>query len=172
MAQHGEELIPVGYIRRAHGLTGAVLVAPLTDAPDIRYVKGARFSVGEDASRFLSITAIRSHKDGLLVDFEGVTGRNEAEALRGVTLTIPKAQRRPLEEGEFWEDDLIGLEAVGGDGATLGTVISVVGGPAQDRLVIETAAGDRVEVPFVDAIVREVLKADDRVVLDPPEGLF
>jgi len=148
-----------------------VLVAP-TDVPDVYFVKGAQFFVDEDASRVLSVEAVRPHKGGLLVSFAGVTDRNEAEAMRGITFSIPRSQRRRLDDDEFWEAELVGLEVVDAGGAVLGKVISVVPGQAQDRLVIETAAGDRVEVPFVDAIVHEVLIADGRVVLDPPEGLF
>jgi len=146
-------------------------VAP-TDVPDVYFVKGAQFFVDEDASRVLSVEAVRPHKGGLLVSFAGVTDRNEAEAMRGITFSIPRSQRRRLDDDEFWEAELVGLEVVDAGGAVLGKVISVVPGQAQDRLVIETAAGDRVEVPFVDAIVHEVLIADGRVVLDPPEGLF
>ncbi len=143
-----------------------------TDVPDVYFVKGAQFFVDEDASRVLSVEAVRPHKGGLLVSFAGVTDRNEAEAMRGITFSIPRSQRRRLDDDEFWEAELVGLEVVDAGGAVLGKVISVVPGQAQDRLVIETAAGDRVEVPFVDAIVHEVLIADGRVVLDPPEGLF
>ncbi len=172
MAQHGDELIPVGYVRRAHGITGAVLVAPLTDVPDVYFVTGARLFMNEDTSRMLLVEAVRPHKGGLLVSFEGVTDRNEAEAMRGITFSIPRAQRRRLDDDEYWESELVGLEAVDVVGAVLGKVISVVPGTAQDRLVVETAVGDKVEVPFVDAIVGEVLIGRGRVVLDPPEGLF
>lgn len=143
-----------------------------TDVPDVYFVKGAQFFVDEDASRVLSVEVVRPHKGGLLVSFAGVTDRDEAEAMRGITFSIPRSQRRRLDDDEFWEAELVGLEAVDAGGAVLGKVISMVPGQAQDRLVIETAAGDRVEVPFVDAIVHEVLIADGRVVLDPPEGLF
>lgn len=164
--------MPVGYIRRAHGIAGAVLVRPLTDAPELRFVPGARFVTDREHPRELEIVAVRSHKDGLLVSFAGVDDRNGAEALRGVTLTIHRSERRDLAADEYWEDDLIGLAAVDTARNELGTVVDVAGGGVQHRLVIETASGRPVEVPFVDAIVREVATASGRVVIDPPDGLF
>ena len=103
--------------------------------------------------------------------FAGIEDRTAAESLRGAVLTIPAAERRDLEEDEFWPDDLVGLEARTPQGRVLGRVSRVVSGAAQDRLVIDTGSGE-VEVPFVDPLVPEVDVAGGRVVIDPPGGLF
>ena len=95
-----------------------------------------------------------------------------ADTLRGVVFQIPAAQRRPLGEAEFWPDDLIGATAVGPLGETLGTVAGVEFAEAQDRLVIETPDGGRVEVPFVSAIVPTIDLEAGLITVDPPEGLF
>jgi 16S rRNA processing protein RimM len=60
--------------------------------------------------------------------------------------------RRELGEGEFWPEDLVGLEARSVDGDRLGVVIGVVAGLAQDRLVVD-GGGPTFEVPFVDDLV-------------------
>jgi 16S rRNA processing protein RimM len=166
------DTVPVGYVRRAHGVVGAVIVRSLTDAPELRYVKGALLTTDEDPPRVLTVTSVRSHKDGFLIGFEGVASRNEAEAMRGVSFTIPRSERRQLKEDEYWEEDLIGLAVVDVAGQSLGAIVSIVTGAAQDRLAVETESGDRVEVPFVDPIVVDVSIAEGRVVVDPPEGLF
>jgi 16S rRNA processing protein RimM len=134
-------------------------------------VVGARFNTDRDSPSELQVESVRAHKDGLLLAFAGISTRNEAESLRGITLTIARSERRDLDAGEYWEDDLIGLTAVDTSGVTLGIVASIVTGAAQDRLVVDTDAGP-VEVPFVDAIVIDVAIADGRVVIDAPEGLF
>ena len=116
--------------------------------------------------------SVRHHNDGLLVQFANINNRNEADALRGVALTIARSERRPLDEGEFWEDQLVGLHVVDTSGGALGKLVAVIAGAAQDRLVIDTGAGENVEVPFVDAIVRGVLVEERRIIIDPPSGLF
>ncbi|NND02587.1 MAG: ribosome maturation factor RimM [Acidimicrobiia bacterium] len=163
--------IPVGYIRRAHGLHGDVILRPLTDDPD-RFVVGAAFESDEVPPRRLTIADIREHKDGLLLRFEEVRNRNPADAMRGVTLTIDPHERRDLAQDEYWPEDLEGLSVELVDGTTLGTVESVITGGAQDRLVVATDAGAAVEVPFVAAIATEVDLAAGRIVIDPPPGLF
>ncbi len=161
--------IPVGYVRRAHGIKGAVVINSLTDDP-------ARFAIGRvfatDNKKFpqLTVSSIQSHRDGLLTSFEGVVDRNTAEALRGTSLLIAASERRDLETDEFWPDQLVGLQVVNPAGAQLGTVTTVVEGGAQDRLQVEGPEGV-FDVPFVAAIVTAVDIPGGRLVIDPPEGL-
>ena len=101
---------------------------------------------------------------------EGVADRTAAEGLRRSELTIAAEDRRALGDDEYWPEDLVGLPATTPDGIVLGLVTDVVLGASQDRLVVTTAAGDVVEVPFVTALVPEVTSAS--VTVDPPAELF
>jgi 16S rRNA processing protein RimM len=167
----GDARVSVGYVRRAHGIGGEVIVRPLTDNPD-RYAAGAEFGTDEDPPRVLAVRSVRRHNDGLLIHFDGISTREAAEGLQGVTLTIDETQRRALGEGEYWPEELEGLVAIDPTGRHLGTVSGVVLGEAQDRLVVTTESGDVVEVPFVEQIVGEIHPSLGHVVVDPPEGLF
>lgn len=121
--------------------------------------------------RTLTVEFAREHRNRFLVKFEGVDSRDEAEGLRGA-LYVPESDARELDAGEFWERDLEGLTAVhAGTGASIGSVAYVQPGPAQDLLVLDTPAGERL-VPFVSDIVVEVDVAAGRVTIDPPEGLL
>ena len=171
MSSDRSERIAVGYVRRAHGLRGDVLVRPLSDDPD-RFVVGAAFLTDESPPRALEIAAVRSHSDGILLGFRQPLDRNGADALRGVTLTIDPEERRQLDEDEFWPEDLEGLTALDATGTELGQVTSVITGVAQDRLAVTTPDGRVIEVPFVAAIVGEVDIAGGVVHMDPPPGLF
>ncbi|GMQ85741.1 MAG: ribosome maturation factor RimM [Acidimicrobiia bacterium] len=164
-------LVDVGYGRRAHGIGGEVVVRPQTDDPD-RWVVGATFTTDESPPRTLEATAVRTHHDDLLVRFAGIDDRDAADTLRGTVFQIPATERRPLGDGEFWPDDLIGAVALGPEGETLGTVTGIELAAAQDRLVIETADGSRVEVPFVSAIVPTVDVEARVITVTPPDGLF
>ena len=163
--------IPVGYVRRAHGLRGDVLLRPQSDDSE-RFVVGAQFMTDESPARSLEIVEIRSHAEGLLLRFAEIRDRTAAEELRGVTLTIAPEQRRELAEGEYWPEDLVGLAVFDLAGAHLGTVASVVTGGAQDRLVVSAPESVPVEVPFVAALVPVVDVAAGRIEMDPPPGLF
>ncbi len=118
----------------------------------------------------LVVAAARPHRDRFLVLFEGIATREAAEELRG-PLYVDAADVRALDEGEFWDDDLVGATAYLPDGSEIGEIAEVVHGPAQDLLSIATPRGERL-VPVAAEIVIEVEPQRGRVVIDPPEGLL
>lgn len=119
----------------------------------------------------LVITFVAPYRDrGLILGFEGVIDRSGAESLRGSILTVDAIDRRPLDDGEFWPEDLVGLEAVTPFGEHLGVVSGVEPGTAQDRVVVTSPTGAEILVPFVDDFVGD--PEDGRIVIDAPEGLF
>jgi 16S rRNA processing protein RimM len=149
-------------------LHGEVTVLPETDDPE-RFAPGSTFVT--DGDRELSIRTVKPYRDrGLVVAFHGVRGREEAETLRGLVLTIGAGERRSLGDDEFWPDDLVGLEAVDPEGVSLGTIVRIEFGPGQDRLVVVTSSGGEVLVPFVSEIVGD--PDGGRIVIDAPAGLF
>ncbi len=136
-----------------------------------RFGPGDEFMTDPDGR---SLTVGRAHpmKGGHLVSFDGVSSRDDAESLRGQQLTIAMSARRSLDEDEFWQEDLVGLDVRDRAGATLGVVVAVVLGDAQDRLTVETPDGDRVDVPFVDALVPTVDPENGFLVVVEIPGLF
>lgn len=166
-----DDRVHVGRIGRPHGLKGEVTVVASTDNPD-RFVAGSSFLTDEAQPRRLTIAETRKHHGYLLIRFDGCEDRDDAEALRGLNLTIGPEERRPLEEGEYWPQDLEGLIALNRSGDRIGVVTGVVLSDAQDRLVITTSAGGEVEIPFVDELVSEVHPSGGFVVVMPPEGLL
>ena len=163
------ERILVGLIGKPFGLEGHVTVRVETDDPE-RFAPGAIFPGpdGED----LVVDDVRTADKGIHLRFEGHHTRGAAETLRGHELTIDPADRRHLGEGEFWPDQLIGLDVVITDGRSVGKVVAFVEGHAQDRLEIATAAGDRFEVPFVYDLVPFVDLESETVTINAIPGLI
>lgn len=81
-------------------------------------------------------------KGGAIARFAEVPDRTAAEKLRGTVLTVPRASLPPLEEGEYYHADLIGLPAFTAEGEALGTCIAVENFGAGDVLEIERPAAD------------------------------
>ncbi len=162
--------IPVGYVRRAHGIGGDVVVRGMVSDASERFVADAVLTTGEPEARSFTIDSVRIHKGDFLVSLVGVGDKRTADALVGVQFVIDPAERRTLDEDEWWAEDLIGRDVVSVDGEALGEVSEVVSGAAQDRLVVLGVGGTTFEVPFVDALVPAV--HDDRIVVDLPEGLI
>ncbi len=164
------ERVTVGRLGRPHGLNGELVLFPDTDNPE-RFVTGARMTAAMRPPRQLTVSDIRPHRGALLVSFAGVVTINAAEELANAELTVDQDDLRSLDAGEYWPEDLVGLEAHTGDGEVVGRVVDVILGGAQDRLVIERADG-RFEVPFVEALVPEVDLAGGSVLIAELRGLL
>ncbi|HEY4724401.1 MAG TPA: ribosome maturation factor RimM, partial [Actinomycetota bacterium] len=117
------------------------------------------------------VRAARPHQGRLLLSLEGVEDRDAAEGLRGAWLSIPAASARPLEPGEFWPHQLVGLAVVDRQGRERGRVADVVPGAAHDLLSVELPGGASALVPAVAALVTVDLQAG-RVLVDAVPGLL
>jgi 16S rRNA processing protein RimM len=167
-----DEVLAIGRIGRPRGVRGETFVEPWTDDPRERFAAGSVLST-EPAQRGPLTVAEMSLAGGkLVVRFEGVDDRGQAEALRGTQLVIPATARPVLADpDDFYDTDLIGLTARTVAGAELGAVIEVLHAGGADYLVLDIAGTERL-VPFVRAIVPTVDLAGGFVLIDPPDGLF
>ena len=85
-----------------------------------------------------------------IVRLRGVGSRTEVEALRGEPLWVAREHAPPLEEDEFWADDLVGLDVVDGARA-VGVVERVLSMPSCELLVV-----GELLIPLIDDAVRSV----------------
>ena len=107
----------------------------------------------------LTIKSLR----GNIARFAEIADRTAAEKLRGTALTVPRSTLPPLEEGEYYHHDLIGLPAVSTDGTALGSVVAVENFGAGDVLEVERPNRKRFMVPMRPEAVPEW---GERVVID------
>lgn len=176
----------VGRIVKSHGIRGEVVVDIRTDSPEERFAKGSalttrtRKSKGSSVPETLNIEAARNHSGRLLVRFEGVGSRDDADALRGVELLVDSASFEPLQDDdEFYDHQLEGLDVRVDDAEapSIGQVSEVLHTPAGEVLSITTSADGpharrEVLVPFIEQFVPTVDLTAGAVVITPPEGLL
>jgi 16S rRNA processing protein RimM len=166
-------LLVVGEIVRPHGVRGEVVVDVRTDEPGERFVPGTVLVTDPGSAGPLTIEYAKPHLGRLIVAFEGVEDRDDAETLRKVLLCVD-SDDIPLSDDpdEFLDHQLIGLTAVDTDGEKIGEVVRIDHGPAHDMLVLSRPDGRTSLVPFVTAMVPEVDLAGGRLVMTLPEGLL
>ncbi|MGO4958041.1 ribosome maturation factor RimM [Luteococcus sp. Sow4_B9] len=163
--------VVVGVIGRAHGIRGDVAIDLRTDEPERRFEPGSVLRV-EGSRRQLTIEQARWHSGRLLVHFRELADRTAVEEARGLVLVVDvDPDELPEEEDEYYDRQLVGLEARRADGSVAGQVVEVVHLPAQDLLTIRTQRGDRL-VPFVSELVPEVDLAAGTVLLADVPGLL
>ena len=163
--------LQVARIGKPHGIRGEVTVQVLTDAPEDRFVPGTEFVVEPASSGPLTVSSARWNKDILLLGFEEVADRNQAETLRGAKLFVETEELDEDDDEGWYEHELVGLEARVG-GTVVGKVTALNTMPVQDLLMVTTPDGEEILVPFVEQIVPEVNVEDGYILLTPPDGLF
>jgi 16S rRNA processing protein RimM len=164
--------LQVARIGKPHGIRGEVTVQVLTDAPGDRFVPGTQFVVEPASAGPLTVESARWNKDILLLAFEEIETRNEAETLRGAKLFIETEALDDDDDDEGWyEHELVGLDVRVGD-KVVGKVSGLNTLPVQDLLVVTATDGGEVLIPFVEQIVPEVNVGEGFVLVTPPPGLF
>ena len=127
--------VTLAVITGAHGVTGEVRLKLFTgDLSGYRSFNGG------------SLT-LKSLRNGI-ARFAEVPDRNAAERLRGTELTVPRSALPPLDEGEYYHADILGLTAVSTAGEALGVVVAIDDFGAGDVIEIERPDKKRFMVPM------------------------
>lgn len=135
--------VTLAAIAGAHGVTGEVRLKLFGEG--VASLKPHKAFNGGT----LTLDKLRDDgKGGAIARFAEVATRNAAEALRGTALSVPRSALPPLDDGEYYHADLIGLPAHSTDGTVLGTCVGVDNYGAGDVLDIERPDGKRFMVPM------------------------
>ncbi|MFZ5719745.1 MAG: ribosome maturation factor RimM [Pseudomonadota bacterium] len=164
----GEALIQVGRVAGAFGVRGEVRITSFTAEPaallDYRDLKR------EDGTPALTLVSGREAKGGVVARAKEIETREQAEALRGLKLYIPRDVLPEPEEDEFYVTDLIGLSVETPDGEPLGAIRSVQDFGAGDLLEVQPPEGGATwYLPFTREAVPEVRIAEGKVIGVKPE---
>ena len=163
-----EPTVAVGRITRAHGVHGEVAVLVISEVPE-RFRDGA--TVWTEGGRALTVSASRPHGDRMLVRFEGVGGREQADALRGTLLVVPESASPALPEGSWWDHQIVGCAVETDAGRALGTVRDVIHTSANDVWSVVDAAETETLIPVIADVIVEVDVAGRRIVAREVPGL-
>jgi len=159
-----DDLIQVGHITGAYGIRGGVRVTPYSmDADALLSVK--TWWIDKPSLRTVQVRNAKYHSGDVTATLVDVADRDSAEALKGATVQVSRADFPELPEDEYYWTDLIGLDTVNLQGEALGKVTDMMHNGAQSILRItpvpdpnaapDAKAPERL-VPFVDQYVKTV----------------
>ncbi|KAA9010599.1 ribosome maturation factor RimM [Histidinibacterium aquaticum] len=161
----------VGALAGAFGVRGEVRLKSFCADPAAIVDYAPLYSA--DGKRFAELVLTGEAKGSLVARVDGVTTKEEADALKGTELYADRERLPELEEDEFYHADLIGLPVHDTGGALLGHVKAVHDHGAGDLLEIHgPGLSATVLLPFTREIVPTVDIGAGRIVADPPAGLF
>ncbi|MET0343071.1 MAG: ribosome maturation factor RimM [Polyangiales bacterium] len=165
-ASRAEALIELAAVVRAHGLAGEVVLKSFNPASDLlSSLNEVSLRSPEGVVTTYAVVSRRGGGDSLLIGLRGVNDRDQAEALRGSLVCVPRAVLPPLEDGEYYLADLTGLAVRDTAGNTIGHVDDVLEYPSVEALVVLVEGIVR-EVPNLDRYVPEVNVSGGFVVVD------
>ncbi len=167
--------ITVARIRRAHGLTGELQVQSETGDATETFQPGRRFQVRlvgrHEPDTTLTLETSRPHKGGFLMRFAEVSDLESARRLFGAELLLSLDELRPLDEGEFFLHQLVGLEIVESDGCSLGTIADVYDAGGQLLAAVVVNGRERL-LPIRPETVRRIDMKARKIEVSVPAGLL
>lgn len=154
MEKRSDNLVQLATIVAAHGIKGDVKIQTFTADPLGLSAYGV---VVDRNGRSFEIDHIRQVKNAVIVHFSGIDDRNQAEILKGTALYIDRQQLpENLQEDEFYQTDLVGLNVRDENNKTVGTVNALFDFGGGDLLELLTDSSKLVLIPFSKAAVPEV----------------
>jgi len=140
----------MGRVAGSYGVRGWIKVVPYSVEVDALAAHPTWWVEGEARG----LEEARPHSGNLLAKLAGIETREQALALKGAMVSVPRAALAEAGEGQYYWADLVGLEVVNTDGKPLGAVRQLVSNGVHD--VIEVAGERRRFLPWVPAVVRKV----------------
>lgn len=159
-----EQYFRVGVITSAHGIRGGVKVFPVTDDPgrfkDIKEVLYSKPNSDVIVGSY-KLRRVAFQNNMVLLEFDGVNDRNQAELLKNQQLWVSRENALPLAENEYYMADVIGMKVVSDEGEELGTVTDIIETGSNDVFQVEMPGGKELLIPSIpDCVVDIDLEKD------------
>lgn len=167
-----DDMVLVGRIGRPHGIRGHVFVNAETDFVEKRFAPGATVWVEADGGAdALTVASFRIQGGRPVVSFDGLTRIEDVETLTGRELRVPETMLAPLDDGAYYQHQLVGCVVETTGGVRVGVVTRVDGGVGGSLLTVDGPRGE-VLVPFAVDICVAVDVENKSIRIEPPDGLL
>lgn len=165
------DLFRVGVIANTHGLRGEVKVFPTTSEPDrFNYLKEVILDTGKEKKE-LEVVSVKFFKNLVIVKFKGIDNINDVEKYKGCDLYVTRENAIPLEEGECYIADLVGLKVITDNGEDFGILKDVIETGANLVFSVEHS-GKEVLLPDIPECVLDVNTEEGLIKVHIMKGLL
>jgi 16S rRNA processing protein RimM len=155
----------LGHIGHPFGLKGFVKVKPFSgETAHFSGLKKLTLKRGEK-EEIRDIAETVSHEGTVLIRFAGIDNPEEAALLKGAEIIVPRESAAPLKEGEYYVEDLKGLEVIDREGRALGHILDVIEGGGGNLAEIKLLSGARQLAPFRKEFFEDPNLEEGKIVL-------
>ena len=167
-----KERLEVGQIVNTFGIKGFVKIYPYVD--DIRRfddLKNVHIKLKKQETE-LEIEEVKYQKNMVLVKFKGIETVEAAEKLRNAFVEIDRKDAIPLEEGEYFIADLLGLDVFVDTGEKLGILDDIFNTGSNDIYVVKNELGKSILLPRIKEVFKEIDVKNKKIIVHLIEGLI
>ncbi|MEO8612563.1 MAG: ribosome maturation factor RimM [Chloroflexota bacterium] len=171
---HPEYLL-LGEILRPHGILGEVKMRVLTAYPErLSELKTVFLSSNPDGKKAQEhdVERVRMNQGYALIKLAGIHDRTEADTFRELYVMVKLENAIPLETGEFYLYQLIGLKVKTVDDETLGTLTEVLETGANDVYIVDSPQYGEVLVPATEETIIHTDVEAGIITVKLPDGLL
>jgi len=170
--EENRDLVIVARAVRTRGLKGELVAELLTDFPERFESLEELIAVSPDGERqTVKLENFWFQNGRVILKIESFDDVNSAKVFIGFDFAVPEADRVQLEADEYYDWELEGCTVSTVDGDSVGIVSSIMKTGGTEILVVSDSEVERL-VPLAASIVKDIDRANKRILIDPPPGLF
>ena len=170
--EENRDLVIVARAVRTRGLKGELVAELLTDFPERFESLEELIAVSPDGERqTVKLENFWFQNGRVILKIESFDDVDSARVFIGFDFAVPEAERVQLETDEYYDWELEGCTVSTVDGDSVGIVSSIMKTGGTEILVVSDAEVERL-VPLAASIVKDIDRANKRILIDPPPGLF
>jgi len=160
------EKFVVGIVGSPFGVKGFVKVRPLSGEIE-HLLKLQSVTVTKDGKeKLLQIEEINPSPPNVLIHFKGIDTPEAAKTLNGAQLLVDRSQAAPLAEGEFYIEDLKGLQIISGSGEQIGIITDIIEGGGGELVEIKLTDSETRLVPLRKEFFPDISPENCKIVLE------
>ena len=162
-----EDCFKIGYVVKTHGLKGEV-TAMFENEFEFDEVKSLFLEFKGNLVPFF-VERISGKDSKPFLKFETIDSHEQASALKGCSIYLPKSIRPKSKRGQFYDDEVVGFSVEDETSGPIGNVFEVQGAGV-NRLLAINHLGKEILVPINSPFIKSINKTEKRIRLDLPEG--
>ncbi len=168
----GEDFILIGKVLKPHGIKGDLRVRYFN--PDPSFFLNYRHIYLKDNKRGIlrrfEVREVNIREKAIIISLEGIRDRDAAQRWAGSEVLIHRQDLPPLEEDEYYWEDIIGLKVYSVEGEYLGEVVNILPTGSNDVYEVRGPKGEMM-LPAVSDVIKQIDLESGRILVDIPGGL-
>lgn len=169
--QGTQQLVPVGEIVGTHGIQGWLKLKPYNPkTAGLSLIRKVSLEKGGTHSHH-RLQAFKGHKGHILIKLEGTDGINEAEKWVSATLSVAEDSLQPLNPGEYYYYQVLGLDVYNAQGEWVGILTRIWSKRGGDLYVVKGTSKEYL-IPAVKEMIEKIDLPARKIIINLPPGLL